>query len=103
MIKGPHGGVTDRGIQYRADDIRFTTNGKSLYIIQLGSPEPEQNFVLTTFAQDSIAADVTIKSVKLIGSREKISWSKQVDGLHLAAPKQLPNEMALVYKAKIKK
>jgi len=99
LIKGNFGGVTDRGIQYRADDFRFTTNKKKVYIIQLGTPEPEQTFILKTFAQDSIAANVNIKSITLIGSREKIGWSKQSDGLHLTAPRHVPNEMALVYRA----
>ena len=99
LIKGPHGGVTDKGIRYKPDDIRFTTSGKSLYIIQLGSPEPGQEFVLKTFARDSVAANVNIRKIKLLGFGEKIQWDRQDDGLHLTAPKALPNEMALVYKA----
>ncbi len=99
LIKGPHGGVTDRGIQYKADDFRFTTHGKKLYIIQLGTPQPGQSLVLKTFAQDGPADQVEIKSIKLIGSREKIRWNKQDDGLHLTMPKKIPNDLALVFKA----
>ncbi|MFC2098861.1 alpha-L-fucosidase [Bacteroidota bacterium] len=99
LIKGPHGGVTDKGIKYQADDVRFTTNGKSLYIIQLGTPDPGQSFILKTFAEDNIAARVKIKSIEVLGTDETVSWSKKADGLHLSSPLVLPNEMAIVYKA----
>ena len=67
-----------------------------------GLPEPGQTAILRSFAQDSIAADVKIRDIELIGSKEKVNWERQPDGLHLVAPEQLPNEMALVYKATIK-
>lgn len=101
LIKGPHGGVTDKGIQYQAADVRYTTKENLLYIIQLGTPEPGQKFVLNTFALDSIAGHIEIKSMEIIGSEEKFSWKKKADGLHLTAPNQIPNDMALVYKAMI--
>ena len=102
LIKGPHGGVTDRGISYTSDDFRFTTRGKYLYIIQLGSPEPGSSSVLTTFAPEGFAGDVKIKSIEVLGSDEKVEWSKDAEGLHLFAPELVPDEMAVVYKARVK-
>lgn len=98
LVENHFGGVNDRGIQFAADDVRFTTKDKYLYILQLGTPEPAQEIVLKSFAQDSIAGRVKIKLVELIGSPEKINWNKQIDGLHLTAPVQIPNTIALVYK-----
>ena len=102
LIKGPHGGVTDRGISYTADDFRFTTRGKYLYIIQLAAPDSSEVHVLETFAPEGKGAGLDFRSVKLLGSREKINWSMEENGLHLQAPENLPDDMALVYKVKLK-
>lgn len=102
LIKGPHGGVTDKGISYTADDFRFTTKGKYLYIIQLAPPKNSHTHLLETFSDEGKGAGVEIRSIKLLGSREKPRWSLEEDGLHLEAPVKLPDEMALVYKVKLK-
>jgi alpha-L-fucosidase len=96
------GGVNDRGITYTPKDFRFTTKGDNLYIIQLGTPNPQEQFILKSFARDSVAGDVRIKSLKLVSSHQAVQWSKQKDGLHITTPPKLPNNTALVYKAVIK-
>lgn len=45
-----------------------------------------------------------VKSVKVIGSKEKISWKKTAEGLQVTSPKNKPAEgdAAIVYKITLK-
>lgn len=101
LNKNHFGGVNDRGITYTDKDFRFTQNGKNLYILELGMPKPNQEYVLNTFSKNGLAKGIKIKSLKLLGSNEKITWRQTENGLSLTAPKANPNEMVLVYKAVI--
>lgn len=102
LVKGPHGGVTDRGITYGPEDFRFTTKGKNLYIIQLAPPVPGSEYLLKTFADKGIAAGVKIRSVKMLGSGIKVSWDREADGLHLITPAADFDRKAVVYKVRLK-
>ncbi len=101
LVKGPHGGVTDRGISYTDEDFRYTTHGNTLYIIQLGDPEVSKEYILKTFSNEGLAAHLKIESLELVGSIETLSWSQMEDGLHLTAPGNVPDKKAVVYKALI--
>ncbi|WP_175418958.1 alpha-L-fucosidase [Aureibaculum algae] len=101
LKKNHFGGVQGDGITYTAEDFRFTTKGETLYILQLGMPTSDQEFVLKSFADRGLAADVKIASIELLGSDEPVTWSQNERGLHLAAPQINPNKMALVYKAQM--
>ncbi len=92
LKKNVHGGVMARGVVYQSTDYRFTQNGSHLYAIQLGLPEVGEEQVIKSFA------GLDVKSVKVLGSKERIAWSVADDGLHLHAPKTLPNSEAVVYK-----
>ena len=65
-------------------------------------PEKGAGSLLQIFGRKGLAAVTQIQSIELIGSGTKVEWSQKKDGLHLVAPDELPNEMALVYKARIK-
>lgn len=99
LAKNHFGGVQGDGIEYQAEDFRFTQNKSKtkLYVVQLGVPEPEETFVLKTFAEGAIGSKESIKSITLMGSQEKIEWHKNQSGLSLKAPKKIPNPHALVY------
>ncbi len=102
LVKNRFGGYDDKKEGYGPNDFRYTTNKKHLYIIQLDQPKHGQEYILKTFAQDSIASGVGLKHIELMGSDEKVKWEKKEDGLHISAPQHVPNDLALVYKAVMK-
>ncbi|TFG49534.1 MAG: hypothetical protein E4H40_02835, partial [Candidatus Brocadiia bacterium] len=85
-------------LQYKPADIRFTTKGDTVYAIQLGWPGNNQETLLKSFSEKSRDHSLKIKSVSMLGSNEKITWSLQKDGLVVKAPLSPPDEMAIVYK-----
>lgn len=85
-----------------ARDVRYTRKGSIVYAIQLGWNEQEDTRTLATFADK--AKDLKVKSVSVLGSKERIQWKRTPDGLMLTQPKNKPAEahMALVYKIELK-
>jgi len=83
-------------------DIRYTKNNKTVYAIQLGWPSENKQTVLTAFANK--AKDMNVKSVSVLGSRQKIKWEKTEEGLTVTSPRKMPAEAeaALVYKITLK-
>ncbi|NIJ45917.1 alpha-L-fucosidase [Wenyingzhuangia heitensis] len=96
-------GAIKAGLQDLNDqDIRYTKNGNTVYAIQLGWPGSKKEITLNTFAGK--AKDLKIKSVKVLGSRERIQWKKTSTGLQVTSPKKMPKygEAAIVYKIILK-
>ncbi len=80
-----------------AADVRYTTRGKELYVIQLGWDENNSQKTLTALAKRK---GLKIKSLQVLGSKEKINWKQTSKGLVVNQPKSKPAEadIALVYK-----
>lgn len=95
------GGVQGHGVKYQPEDFRFTKNGNNLYIIQMAAPVPGKKYLLKSFAKSGKAARTKISSLHVLGSKSKIKWSQTDEGLLITAPKKLPNNRAIVYKATI--
>ncbi|MCL7763995.1 alpha-L-fucosidase [Polaribacter sp. Z014] len=96
-------GAIKAGLQdLNSKDIRYTKNGKNVYAIQLGWPGAKQEITLKTFAGK--AKDLKIKSIKVLGSKERIKWNKTANGLTVTSPKKMPEfgEAAIVYKITLK-
>ncbi|WP_282136789.1 alpha-L-fucosidase [Seonamhaeicola maritimus] len=96
-------GAIKKGLnKLNASDVRYTQKGKDVYAIQLGWNSNEAERTLEVFANK--ARDLKIKSVSVLGSKEKIRWKKTKEGLQVKQPKQKPAEAekALVYKIIIK-
>ncbi len=87
--------------QLNAHDIRYTTKGKYVYAIQLGWAGAQQELTLSVFAKK--AKDLKIKSIKVLGSTERIKWKKTAEGLRVTTPKKAPKyaDAAIVYKIEI--
>lgn len=87
--------------QLNAQDIRYTRNGNIVYAIQLGWPGSKSETLLKTFANK--AKHMKIESLELLGSKERIKWSKTEAGLKITAPSKKPTEgdAAIVYKIRI--
>ncbi|WP_111710254.1 alpha-L-fucosidase [Lutibacter citreus] len=83
-------------------DIRFTSKGNTVYAIQLGWPGENKTVLMETFTGK--AKHFKIKSISLLGSKEKIKWRKTNEGLKVITPSQKPKEAdaAIVYKIILK-
>ncbi len=97
------GGMFNEGkIKYGAADIRFTTtkDGKMLYAYFLGWPADGKLTIraLGKGASPAGPLDQDIASVNLLGSAEKIVYSRDAEGLHVTLPANAPAEGACALK-----
>jgi len=77
-------------------DFRFTTKGKALYAIALDWPGPEA--VIRSLGSEGALKGRTIKSIRMLGSDEKLKWKQSAGELQIASPSQKPGEYAFVYR-----
>jgi alpha-L-fucosidase len=77
---------------YSSRDIRFTTNGDTLYAIAMAWPEDGKLVIR------SIGSSVPVKSVHLLGSDAEIKWTRAADGLTLQLPARKTGEFAYAFK-----
>jgi len=85
-------------IKYLAKDVRYTTKGNIIYATCLGWPGSEQTLLFTSFAKTELPESIKINNVEALGSDEKISWELKDEGLDLISPKDITDEMAVVFK-----
>jgi alpha-L-fucosidase len=88
---GGFGEFDDKG--FGAEDIRFTTKGKTLYAIELGWPK-DGKLLIRSLATD--AGKIT--SVELLGHSGELTWKQAQQGLELALPEKKPCQHAYVFK-----
>lgn len=92
------GGFSEGGEdRLTAADFRFTTKGAVLYTTALGWPESGK-YVLKTLADGAPGIVGKVKSVSLLGSREKLSWTRTADGLEVTLPSARPCDYAYTLK-----
>ena len=76
------GGNFKEDFSFGAQDVRYVQKGKStVYATLLGVPT-DRNFVFRSLANGT----GNIKSVEVLGSKEKPKWTRETDGLHLELP-----------------
>ncbi|MCP4312304.1 MAG: alpha-L-fucosidase [Bacteroidetes bacterium] len=85
-------------ITYSWKDIRYTTMGETIYATMLGWPGTGETLELKSFASDSLAVPIDVKSVVLLGSNEEIEWEQSNAGLSITTPTVAPDEMAITFK-----
>jgi alpha-L-fucosidase len=76
--------------EFTPQDIRFTTNGDTLYAIALAWPE---NGTLTVRSLAK-GVDLNIESVSLLGHEGSLPWSQSADGLEVTLPAKQPCDYA---------
>ena len=81
----PKGGAGNEEFNFTAKDIRFTTQGKSLYAIALGWPT-ENKIVIRSLAATDDAMQNKIKRVELLGHKGKLKFTQTKDGLAVELP-----------------
>jgi alpha-L-fucosidase len=94
-------GRFDENFGYSSKDIRFTTNGTTLYAYCLG--KPESDIIIKSLARSSKLADKPIASVSMIGSKEKLGWKQTADALVIRKPAVMPAWQVIGFKIEFKK
>ncbi|MBO9729772.1 MAG: alpha-L-fucosidase [Chitinophaga sp.] len=89
-----HGFNEGQGKPFVAEDIRFTTKGKTLYAVMLGWPA-NNSISVKALATDNQVGKVS--QVSLLGSRS-VSFEQTSDGLKVQLPEQAPCKEAFVLK-----
>ena len=69
-----------RGLRLRANDIRFTTKGPTLYAIALGWPK-DGRIVVRSLAKPAGGSGNDIAAVSLLGYSGELKWKQTADGL----------------------
>ena len=81
-------------VKYSAADIRFTTRQDTLYAFCLDKPAKDVH--ITSLGKNSTVDRKIIKSVKMLGSDEKLHWKQEGSGLVIKKPLKLPVEQVPV-------
>lgn len=92
--KGIFGGLKDVR-SYLPGDVRFTRKGKNLYIFAM--EHPDGNLEIS-----SLPVDCKITSIKMLGSKEKIKWTRLSEKLSIQLPKKMPDYSTVVFKVEMK-
>ena len=83
-------------LTYTAKDIRFTTNGNTLYAIFLG--QPRGTATIASLAKGSGLFGGQPASVTLLGTGAKLAHTHDDKGLHVTFPARLPDALATAVK-----
>jgi alpha-L-fucosidase len=85
-----------KGKPFTSEDIRYTIKGKVLYATVLGWPTNAVK--LTLLGSGARLLDGSVADVLLLGSDEKLEWSRSEQALTIAPPKPKPDGIAAVFK-----
>jgi len=84
---------------FSPQDIRFTTKDGDLYLFVLA--KPTQDITVETLKKGGVL-DKDIKEISLLGSKEKIKWSRDNSQLTIALPNKLPKPSSIGFKLTLK-
>jgi len=98
--KGHFGGVKDVR-PYESTDIRFTTKGETLYAFCMGTPTGDIR--VTSLGRNSKLSNKSVASVKMLGSKEILTWKQEGDALVITKPSKLPDWTVVTFKVEFKK
>jgi alpha-L-fucosidase len=102
--KEPEGHFSNAGafqkLKYSSEDIRYTTNGQTVYAIFLGKPASGEELILKAFSEDGTGKPISVEDVSLPGNEEPVNWELTDEGLSVTLPQTELNEMAVVLKIK---
>jgi alpha-L-fucosidase len=79
-----------------ADDIRFTTKGKTLYAFVMGWPGKEAS--IPSLALGGKFEVPKVHHVELLGHKGKLKWRQDSSDLKVELPEQKPAEYAVAFK-----
>jgi alpha-L-fucosidase len=83
---------------YQQGDLRFTMKGKTLYAFCM--EKPEGNIRISSLGLKTETGQ-KVKSISLLGSNEKISWSQNNEELIIQKPAHLPEYETIAFALKL--
>jgi len=90
-------GARDSGDKpFTAQDVRFTTKGKTIYAFLMGWPEKEALIAALGTAGKPEAGK--IENVELLGFGGKVQWAQEAGGLRVQMPPAKPCDYAIALK-----
>ena len=90
-----------------AEEVRFTTKGETIYAFVMGWPEKVASdgpmvlirpLALVEPANGNALMPPKINRVEMLGSKEKLTWTQDGQGLTVVMPKEKPCEYAVALK-----
>ena len=81
---------------FTAEEVRFTTKGKTLYAFLMGWPEKQA--VIKALSTKSDSAPFKVVGVELLGFKDKVQWTQDENGLTVQMPQQKPGDHAIALK-----
>jgi len=102
----PVDGRVSRAIQpntqlFNHEDVRFTTKDNVLYASILGIAPEKKVHIKSLKSTFEISSGDEISRIELLG-HGKVKFTRDREGLHIDLPKKLPNQVAPVFKIKVK-
>jgi alpha-L-fucosidase len=94
-------GRFDENFGFTSKDIRFTSQGNTLYAFCLGKPETD--ILIRSLALSSTLTDKPVASVTMVGSKEKISWKQTSQALVIRKPSKMPSWQVIGFKIEFRK
>jgi alpha-L-fucosidase len=93
---GGRGGGFNEGSRkdFTANEVRFTTKGKTIYAFVMGWPE-KQTVINKPLATNGNVEKVKVRNVELLGFRGKVKWTQDEQGLTVQMPEQKPCDHAI--------
>jgi alpha-L-fucosidase len=85
-----------KGRPFTAQDIRFTTKGKTIYAIVMGWPTNDVS--IQSLGKSAKLLEQPVNKIQLLGSREKIKWTQADGALVISQPKTKTSDIAIVFK-----
>ena len=79
---------------FNADDVRFTTQGRTVYATILAWPGDGADFTVRSFTSAVLKG---VEDVSMIGAGQ-LAWKQDANGLHVTLPKKAPGQHAFVLK-----
>lgn len=86
------GGAFKENFNFTAKDIRFTTQGKTLYAIALGWPA-EKEMIIRSLAKSDDPNQNRIERVELLGYPGSLTFTQSPDGLVVTLPAGVTNAL----------
>jgi alpha-L-fucosidase len=88
------GGFNERNRKnFTAEEVRFTTKGKTIYAFVMGWPEKEA--VIRPLGTKSNLGVGKIKNVELLGFKGKLKWAQEETTLRVQMPPEKPSDYAI--------
>jgi alpha-L-fucosidase len=97
----PSGALSRRqaGYAFANEDFRFTV-GKdgSLYAFCMTVPESGAQLKITSLGMSAASLPAPVKTVSLLGSASKLTWTQQADGLVITCPETTGFKSSVCFK-----